>query len=100
MHQKWKRNVQHGGGAIIPCTWKMHCSENCMEEVKERIQLAIAEMGGESSEMAIEVSCEMFGRAILNVFQEYPRGQTTVGKRALHTQIFSFPLKRLSLPVQ
>lgn len=49
-----------------------------MEEVNERIKLAIDELGRESSEMAIEVNCEMFGLAILNVFQEYPRGQTTV----------------------
>lgn len=49
-----------------------------MEEVNERIKLAIAELGRESSEMAIEVNCEMFGLAILNVFQEYPRGQITV----------------------
>ena len=79
-----------------------------MEEVNERIKLAIAELGRESSEMAIEVNCEMFGLAILNVFQKYPRGQTTVvgrrvivrPKRALHMQIFSFPLQRLSLPVK
>ena len=53
--------------------------------------------------MAIQANCEMFGLAILNVFQEYPRGQTTVvGRRvivrpkcALHMQIFSFPLQRL-----
>lgn len=49
-----------------------------MEEVKERIKLAIAELGRESSEIAIQANCEMFGLAILNVFQEYPRGQTTV----------------------
>ena len=74
-----------------------------MEEVKERIKLAIAELGRESSEIAIQANCEIFGLAILNVFQEYPRGQTTVvGRRvivrpkcALHMQIFSFPLQRL-----
>lgn len=49
-----------------------------MEEVKEMIKLAIAELGRESSEITIQANCEMFGLAILNVFQEYPRGQTTV----------------------
>ena len=22
--QKWKRNKQGGGGAVIPCTWRLH----------------------------------------------------------------------------
>ena len=55
VHQKWKRNVQQGGGAFIPCEWKVRCKGECLEEVENRLKLALAEMGNEGSGMSIEV---------------------------------------------
>jgi hypothetical protein len=55
VHHKWKQNVQHGGGAFIPCVWEIKCKEDSMDEIK-RIELAIAEMEGEGLDMAIKVS--------------------------------------------
>ena len=60
MHQRWKKNVQHGGGAFIPCVWEIQCKEDCIDEVKGRIELAIVEMEGEGLDMAIEVSYPIF----------------------------------------
>ena len=53
--QKWRRNVQQGGGAYIPCEWIIRCSGAVVEEVKERIVRAISELGEEGAEMDVEV---------------------------------------------
>lgn len=60
MQQRWKQNVQHGGGAFIPCVWEIQCKEDYIDEVEGRIELAIAEMEGEGLDMAIEVSYSIF----------------------------------------
>ena len=60
VHQRWKKNVPHGGGAFTPCVWEIQCKEDCIDEVKGRIELAIAEMKGEGLDMAIEVSYPIF----------------------------------------
>ena len=56
MQQRWKQNVQHGGGAFGEIQFK----EDYIDEVKGRIELAIAEMEGEGLDMAIEVSYSIF----------------------------------------
>ena len=69
MKQKWKQNVQHGGGAFIPCVWKIQCRKEYVEEVQRRIELAIAEMKSEGLGMAIEVSY-----CILSILNQRDKG--------------------------
>ena len=57
VHQKWTQNRQQGGGAFIPCEWKLYCRRDCVGEIQRRIELAIAEVGDEGFHMAVEVIC-------------------------------------------
>ena len=55
VHQKWEKNVRHGGGAFIPCTWKIECNEEYIGEVERRLSLVVSEMGEEGADMVVEV---------------------------------------------
>lgn len=77
-----KRTVQHGGGAFIPCVWEIQCKEDCIDEVKRRIELAIAEMESEGWDMAIEVSHP--------IFSIYGQRVTEGGSRTFSILLFLF----------
>ena len=34
--QKWRQNIQQGGGAYIPCQWIIRCPDGNVEEVEEK----------------------------------------------------------------
>ena len=55
VHQKWDKNVRHGGGAFIPCTWKIECNGEYIGEVERRLSLVVSEMGEEGTDMVVEV---------------------------------------------
>lgn len=50
-----KKNGRHGGGAFIPCTWKIECNEEYIGEVGRRLSLVVSEMGKEGADMVVEV---------------------------------------------
>lgn len=54
--QKWRQNIQQGGGAYIPCQWIIRCPDGNVEEVKEKIEQVISELGDEGVDMDVEVS--------------------------------------------
>lgn len=53
--QKWRQNFQQGGGAYIPCPWIIRCADGTVEEVKEKIEKVISELGDEGVDMDVEV---------------------------------------------
>ena len=53
--QKWRQNFQQGGGAYIPCQWIIRCADGTVEEVKEKIEKVISELGDEGVDMDVEV---------------------------------------------
>ena len=55
VHQKWEKNVRHGGGAFIPCTWKIERNEEYIGEVERRLLLVVSEMGEEGADMVVGV---------------------------------------------
>ena len=54
--QKWRQNIQQGGGTYIPCQWIIRCPDGNVEEVKEKIKKVISELGDEGADMDVEVS--------------------------------------------
>lgn len=53
--QKWRQNFQQGGGAYIPCQGIIRCADGTVEEVKEKIEKVISELGDEGVAMDAEV---------------------------------------------
>ena len=52
---QWEKNVRHGGGAFIPCPWKIECNEEYIGEVERKLSLVVSEMGEEGADMVVEV---------------------------------------------
>ena len=52
--QHWRKNVQAGGGAILPCKWTFKVKRVSLDNTIAKLRAAIAEIeGGESMEVKV-----------------------------------------------